>query len=135
MPSCTCGAKQRCLSRCDCKAASSSRVVARWCSVMASASTEQSCLLSWSHTLRDGSKSEIIHSSTTINYGSSIAARAWVNIGHYCHLGHYTFVMDNDKHGVVRRMESPQSDPVVIEDHVWIGSKAFILAASASVVP
>jgi acetyltransferase-like isoleucine patch superfamily enzyme len=64
---------------------------------------------------------------TFINYGSSIAARASVRIGHYCHLGHYTFVMDNDQHGVIRRMELPQSDPVIIGDHVWIGSKAIIL--------
>jgi acetyltransferase-like isoleucine patch superfamily enzyme len=35
--------------------------------------------------------------------------------------------MDNDQHGVIRRMELPQSDPVVIGDHVWIGSKAVIL--------
>jgi acetyltransferase-like isoleucine patch superfamily enzyme len=68
-----------------------------------------------------------IGNHTFINYGSSIAARASVKIGHYCHLGHYTFVMDNDQHGVVRRMELPQSDPVIIEDHVWIGCKAVIL--------
>jgi acetyltransferase-like isoleucine patch superfamily enzyme len=35
--------------------------------------------------------------------------------------------MDNDQHDVVRRMELPQSYPVVIEDHVWIGTKAVIL--------
>src|SRR5262245_20393975 len=64
---------------------------------------------------------------TFINYGSSIAARTSVQIGAYCHLGHYTFVMDNDQHGVIRRTELPQSKPVVIEDHVWIGSKAVIL--------
>jgi acetyltransferase-like isoleucine patch superfamily enzyme len=64
---------------------------------------------------------------TFINYGSSIAARASVKIGSYCHLGHYTFVMDNDQHDVVRHTELPQSDPVIIEDHVWIGSKAVIL--------
>jgi acetyltransferase-like isoleucine patch superfamily enzyme len=68
-----------------------------------------------------------IGNHTFINYGSSIAARASVKIGSYCHLGHYTFVMDNDQHGVVRRMELPQSYPVIIEDHVWIGSKAVIL--------
>ena len=68
-----------------------------------------------------------IGNHTFINYGSSIAARASVKIGHDCHLGHYTFVMDNDQHGVVRRLELPQSYPVVIEDHVWIGSKAVIL--------
>ena len=68
-----------------------------------------------------------IGSSTFINYGSSIAARASVKIGSYCHLGHYTFVMDNDQHDVVQRMKLPQSEPVIIEDHVWIGSKAVIL--------
>jgi acetyltransferase-like isoleucine patch superfamily enzyme len=69
-----------------------------------------------------------IGNHTFINYGCSIAARASVKIGSYCHLGHYTFVMDNDQHGLVRRMELPQSDPVIIEDHVWIGSKAVILS-------
>jgi acetyltransferase-like isoleucine patch superfamily enzyme len=64
---------------------------------------------------------------TYINYGSSIAARTSVKIGAHCLLGHYTFVMDNDQHDIVRHMELPQSDPVIIEDHVWIGSKAVIL--------
>jgi acetyltransferase-like isoleucine patch superfamily enzyme len=65
---------------------------------------------------------------TFINYGSSIAARASVKIGAHCLLGHYTFVMDNDQHDIIRHMELPRSGPVVIEDHVWIGSKAVILA-------
>jgi maltose O-acetyltransferase len=64
---------------------------------------------------------------TFINYGSSIAARASVKIGSHCLIGHYTFVMDNDQHDVVRHWELPQSNPVIIEDHVWIGSKAIIL--------
>jgi maltose O-acetyltransferase len=68
-----------------------------------------------------------IGNRTFINYGSSIAARASVKIGSYCLLGHYTFVMDNNQHDVVRRTELPQSEPVIIEDHVWIGSKAVIL--------
>jgi acetyltransferase-like isoleucine patch superfamily enzyme len=68
-----------------------------------------------------------IGSHTYINYGSSIAARASVKIGSHCLLGHYTFVMDNDQHDIVRHMELPQSKPVIIEDHVWIGSKAVIL--------
>jgi tetrahydrodipicolinate N-acetyltransferase len=58
---------------------------------------------------------------------SSIAARTSVKIGSYCHLGHCTFVMDKDQYDVVKHTELPQSDPVVIEDHVWIGSKAVIL--------
>jgi len=68
-----------------------------------------------------------IGNHTFINYGSSIAARASVKIGSHCHLGHYTFVMDNDQHDVIRHTELPQSDPVIIEDNVWIGSKAVIL--------
>ena len=68
-----------------------------------------------------------IGNHTFVNYGSSIAARTSVKIGSYCHLGHYTFVMDNDQHDVVRHTELPQSEPVIIEDHVWIGSKAVIL--------
>ncbi|MFM9847916.1 MAG: acyltransferase [Hyphomicrobiaceae bacterium] len=68
-----------------------------------------------------------IGNNTFINYGSSIAAREFVKIGAHCHLGHYTFVMDNDQHHVVRHMELPQSAAVIIEDHVWIGAKAVIL--------
>jgi acetyltransferase-like isoleucine patch superfamily enzyme len=68
-----------------------------------------------------------IGSHTFINYGSSIAARASVKIGSYCHIGHYFFVMDNDQHDVVRHWQLPPSEPVVIEDDVWIGSKVVIL--------
>jgi acetyltransferase-like isoleucine patch superfamily enzyme len=64
---------------------------------------------------------------TFINYGSSIAARNSVKIGSYCHLGHYTFVMDNGQHDVVRHSDLPPSKPVIVEDHVWIGSKVIIL--------
>ena len=68
-----------------------------------------------------------IGNHTFVNYGSSIAARTSVKIGSHCLLGHYTFVMDNDQHDVVKHWELPQSEPVIIEDHVWIGSKAVIL--------
>jgi acetyltransferase-like isoleucine patch superfamily enzyme len=68
-----------------------------------------------------------IGNHTFINYGSSIAARVSVKIGSHCHLGHYTFVMDNDQHDLMRHWELPKSEPVIIEDYVWIGSKAVIL--------
>lgn len=64
---------------------------------------------------------------TFVNYGSSITARTSVKIGCRCFLGHYTFIMDNDQHDVVRHWELPPSAPVIIEDNVWIGSKAVIL--------
>jgi len=68
-----------------------------------------------------------IGNHTFVNYGSSIAARASVRIGSHCLLGHYTFVMDNNQHDVVKHSVLPQSDPVIIEDHVWIGSKVVVL--------
>jgi len=40
--------------------------------------------------------------------------------------------VDNDQHDVVRHTELPQFRSVIIEDHVWIGSKTVILPASAS---
>jgi acetyltransferase-like isoleucine patch superfamily enzyme len=68
-----------------------------------------------------------IGNHTFINYGSSIAARASVKVGSHCHLGHYLFVMDNNQHDVVRHTVLPPSEPVIIEDNVWIGSKVVIL--------
>jgi hypothetical protein len=64
-------------------------------------------------TYEDASKN--IHSS----YGSSIAARASVTIGSYCHLGHHMFVLENNQHDanpVVRgqsldRLEGDNSSP------------------------
>lgn len=68
-----------------------------------------------------------IGDQTFINYGCSIAARASVKIGANCHLGHYLFVTDNNQHDIVEHWELPPSNPVIIEDNVWIGSKVVIL--------
>lgn len=65
---------------------------------------------------------------TFINYGSSIAARTSVKIGSRCLLGHYTFIMDSDQHGIIKRDELGLENPVIIEDNVWIGAKAVILS-------
>ena len=64
---------------------------------------------------------------TFINYGSSISAHNQVKIGCHCLLGHYTLILDRNEHGVEQREVVPPSAPVVIEDHVWIGSRAIIL--------
>ena len=63
---------------------------------------------------------------TFINYGSSISAHKRVAIGRHCLLGHYTLIFDNNEHDLRQHM-LPPSDPVVIEDHVWIGSRVCIL--------
>jgi maltose O-acetyltransferase len=64
---------------------------------------------------------------TFINYGSSISAHEQVKIGCHCLLGHYSLILDNNEHGVEQRGVAPPSAPVIIEDHVWIGSRVIIL--------
>ena len=123
MLSCACEARQGRLSRCDCEAGvqfSGCGEVVLGEGVSLSGTVVPIELVTYTSGRIE------IGNHTFINYGSSIAARASVKIGS-CHLGHYTFVMDNDQHDVVRHTELPQSDPVIIEDHVWIGSKAVIL--------
>jgi acetyltransferase-like isoleucine patch superfamily enzyme len=64
---------------------------------------------------------------TFINYGSSISAHKRVAIGRHCLLGHYTLILDNNEHDLQQHRMLPPSDPVAIEDHVWIGSRVCIL--------
>ena len=69
----------------------------------------------------------VIGDHTFINYGSSISAYELVSIGCHCLLGHYTFITDNNEHGIKQRNVLPPSAPVVIEDHAWICSHVLIL--------
>jgi acetyltransferase-like isoleucine patch superfamily enzyme len=64
---------------------------------------------------------------TYINYGTSLSAYASITIGRHCHLGHYTLILDNNEHDARFHRLLPESKPVVIEDHVWIGSRVTIL--------
>lgn len=62
-----------------------------------------------------------------INYGSAISAYKHVVIGRHCLLGHHTLIVDRNEHGVEQRELAPPPAPVMIEDHVWIGSRVIIL--------
>jgi len=64
---------------------------------------------------------------TFINYGSTISAHERVTIGRHCLLGHYTFIVDNNQHGISHRNVTPPSAPVVLEDHTWICAHVVIL--------
>jgi acetyltransferase-like isoleucine patch superfamily enzyme len=64
---------------------------------------------------------------TFINYGSSITAYKQVKIGRHCLLGHHLLIVDRNEHGVEQREVAPPAAPVIIEDHVWIGSHTIIL--------
>jgi acetyltransferase-like isoleucine patch superfamily enzyme len=64
---------------------------------------------------------------TFINYGSSITAYKQVKIGRHCLLGHHLLIVDGNEHGIEQREVAPPAAPVIIEDHVWIGSHTIIL--------
>jgi len=64
---------------------------------------------------------------TFVNYGSSISAHKHIKIGHHCLLGHYTTLLDNNEHCVEQRDVPTPSAPIIIGDHVWIGSCVIIL--------
>jgi acetyltransferase-like isoleucine patch superfamily enzyme len=69
----------------------------------------------------------VIGDHTFINYGSSISAHELVTIGCHCLLGHYCLIIDNNEHDIRQHLVLPPSKPVVIEDHVWVGSRVLIL--------
>jgi maltose O-acetyltransferase len=64
---------------------------------------------------------------TFINYGSSISAYKQVRVGCHCLLGHHTLIVDRNEHGVEHRELAPPPRQVIIEDHVWVGSRVVIL--------
>ncbi|MBK5222609.1 MAG: acyltransferase [Acidimicrobiia bacterium] len=70
-----------------------------------------------------------IGARTLVNYGTSIAASLEVRIGERCQLGTYTLLMDNDFHRLEpeRRLERPESAPIIIGDDVWLAARVIVL--------
>ena len=66
---------------------------------------------------------------TLVNFGCSLVATDLVRIGADCHIGPYTMMLDNDFHRVEpdRRLERPPSQPIVVEDNVWIGARVILM--------
>ena len=66
---------------------------------------------------------------TLVNYGGSIAAGGLVRIGARCQIGTHAIIIDNDFHHIEpeRRLERPESRPIVIGDNVWIGARVIVL--------
>lgn len=64
-----------------------------------------------------------------INYGAAIAAHRLITIGSHTLIGTHCIIMDNDYHhvDVTERRCMPESQPVIIGDHVWIGARVTIL--------
>jgi maltose O-acetyltransferase len=67
---------------------------------------------------------------TLVNFGCSLVATTLVRIGARSHIGPYTMMLDNDFHRVEpeRRLERPESKPIVVGDNVWIGARVIVMA-------
>ncbi|NNE11561.1 MAG: acyltransferase [Ilumatobacter sp.] len=64
-----------------------------------------------------------------VNFGCSLVANELVRIGADCHIGPHTMMVDNHYHHVdpERRLERPPSQPIVVEDNVWIGARSIVM--------
>lgn len=70
-----------------------------------------------------------INEKTFINYGCSISALSSVIIGKNCRIGTFVNITDNNFHSIQPEIRDviPDSEPVVIEDNVWLGTRAIVL--------
>lgn len=70
-----------------------------------------------------------IGEATLVNFGCSLVATELVRIGADCHIGPYTMILDNAFHRVEpeRRLERPPSEPIIVEDNVWIGARSILM--------
>ncbi len=68
-----------------------------------------------------------IGTNCSINSGASIVATCSVTIGDNCMVGNYSLIMDSDFHELERRDERGASEPVVLEDDVWLGAGVTVL--------
>ena len=64
-----------------------------------------------------------------LNFGCNIAATKLIRIGAYSLLGPYCMLMDNSYHCVEpeRRLERPESQPIILEPNVWLGARTIVL--------
>ena len=66
-----------------------------------------------------------IGKGTYLNRGTEIVAAKAVYIGAYCKIARDVIIMDNDQHPVDQT--GIEMKPVLIEDRVWLGSRAMVL--------
>jgi maltose O-acetyltransferase len=71
----------------------------------------------------------VLGKNCAIMNGCEILARKSIHIGENTRIGPHTLIYDSDFHEIdpVRRGQSGKTESVVIEENVWIGSRAIIL--------
>jgi maltose O-acetyltransferase len=67
-----------------------------------------------------------IGDGVSINYGTTISAHQLVSIGRDCQLGQEVIINDNDYHDVVEKRKTPESQPVILEERVWLGPRVIV---------
>ena len=104
------------------------RVVADGRVVVADRVQLYSTLLPLEIVARSGAVLEI-GERTLVNFGTSIVALQEVRIGAHCHIGPQCIIMDNSFHEMDpdRRLEEPASQPISIEDNVWLGARVIVM--------
>ena len=72
----------------------------------------------------------VIGNNCNLN-GTMIHCNSSVSIGSFCMFGPGTKIVDNDSHRVstdiTERRKVPKSNPITIEDNVWIGMNSLVL--------
>jgi acetyltransferase-like isoleucine patch superfamily enzyme len=69
----------------------------------------------------------LIDDHSFVNTGSIISVRYRIEIGKRCQIANQVIIMDSDFHGVEEREEKEAPAPIIIEDDVWIATRATIL--------
>ena len=70
-----------------------------------------------------------IEARAFVNFGCSIAASLHIRIGAGSQIGPHCMLLDNAYHHVEpeRRLERPESQPIIIEENVWLGARTIVL--------
>ncbi|UXP32424.1 acyltransferase [Reichenbachiella agarivorans] len=74
-----------------------------------------------------GKKGQLIIGSNSRINGSHITAQNRIEIGDNCRISPYTLIMDSSFHDIHDHFTDVEGETIIIEDDVWVASKATIL--------
>lgn len=69
----------------------------------------------------------VIGEDCFLNYGASFGCTLEITLGDRCLIGPYAMIIDSAFHELLDRSKRPPSQPVRLEDDVWVGAKASIM--------
>lgn len=72
-------------------------------------------------------KAELVIGDNCRINGVNISVQSKVIIGNNCRIAPHTIIMDSDHHDVSNRLILGKSKPIIMEDDVWVATRAMIL--------